>query len=366
MKVISVPLLILLCSLLGACRYPAEPASEASGPGHPGLSPSREPKQTPVMLDNPNYTREMSVKAVLFEILMMYAMGDGRLLLGGGLPLDYDALIAEGSLTVIPANRYTLEDAVSTTVYSPGDIFFDLDEQAEVLRFYQHMGELDMAYEPDAVPPGQLLPWAGEPNYLTDGRTLYWDNDEIEVGWYETVDPTPLREYLGIPGDDDARTRVYLVYKTMTEIMYRAGWILDMPPPSLDGYVQFIGRRNPVAWTNPYTAQPMGPVPWVVPTKVYEVLGDEYGDPLPDVPSPVPVPPPSQLVGNYAYVVLPSEHTPGEMIAHALFYFYLPAGELAAYCGGGAGRAETEAGSQVWIDMARAGGWVPEEQSTPE
>jgi hypothetical protein len=196
---------------------------------------------------------------------------------------------------------------------------------------------------------------------MTDGRTLYWD-EQMDFDWYAANDPGPVRglDRFGIPADDEARTRVYLVYRAMNEIMCHAGDILASVPSSLDDYVALLGRRNPVTWTNPYTNEPMHEVPWAEVPCYYGA--NPADDPLPDINAPPQdEAASSEPAGNFSYALGLSPVVEGENRGYAQFYFYLPDGSLAAYLAVGKGPQEYAQGSQGWADMAMAAGWNPGE-----
>jgi hypothetical protein len=149
---------LLVVPSLGACMHDIEPVTQTPRPSQTGEVDQRRIQVERVHLNNPAFTEEMYFKATIAENLIQFAMWDGRCLLGGGYPVSYEALVAEGSLPIILVNRYTGKDLVSTPDYSPGDIFLEVDEDEQTIHFHQHMGELDAAYDPDAVPTGERLP----------------------------------------------------------------------------------------------------------------------------------------------------------------------------------------------------------------
>ncbi len=307
-----------------------------------------------IHLNNPNYTEEMFFKASMIEGLILFSMADGRSLLGCNMLSGYETLIEEGSLPIIFANRYKGNDLISTAEFSPGDIFVDYDTDDSTFRFYLHNGELDAAYEPDAVSDGSKLPWAGGPGmYLTDGRSLFME-ETVEPGVFMVDDPGGFRERFHIPPGDDARTTVFTVYYTINKIMYQAADILvGGVPGSLDGYIDLLGRKNPVAWINPYTGGDIEKVPWVkvpvhletgplgqYPIDLEEVNDGEYDS--------------SDLAGNFSFILRPSPTVEGELRAYAQFYFMEPDGSVSAYLALGQGPQERYNSTTMWSEMVSA------------
>ncbi len=359
---LSVVLVVCLSVVFGACSKKSEPVVQSSPEHHVQDEAATASHEEGTHLNNPNFTEEMMFKASMTEGILLFCVADGIGMFNGGAgSFTYETLISEGLLPIVFANRYTGEDVVNSREYSKGDIFIENDADTGWFRFYQHMGELDAAYEPGAVPPGERVPWAGDPvSYTTDGKTLFLEGqrDAKQMGH---GDPGPYRERFGIPPDDEARARIYLVYRTANEIMYHAGNIIDSVPVSLDGYISLLGRRNDNAWVNPYTGGPMEAVEWTAVPCYYQTeprqdpMYELYASGETDLTD-------AELAGNYSYTLGPSPFIEGEDRAYAQFYFYLPDGSIAAYLAIGQGPLERIQGSQGWAAMAEAGAEMLAEQ----
>ncbi len=352
--------LITNCLILGIISVSCTGSYPVQSTDKPDTAPVRSRESIPpdesVTLHNPNYEVAICQKAGLFEELLMYAENEGRLLLGGGLPLTYDALLNEGSLIVIPANRYTGSDMANIKNYSLGDFWYDFDANENVRCFFMHNGDKDIAYDPDAVEAGKTKYYAGQSDVKTDGKTIMQET-YMEAQWFAETDPSTYRQSL--PVDDEACARMYLLYHGVNKIMLSAGWTLDSPFQTLDEYISFIGRKNPVAWTNPYTGDPTAQREWYLPSLVVNVLGpaepsqsDATGYPE---NGPVDV---STLPGNYAYTVVDTPS--GAKQAHVLFFFKTPDGGVGAFRAVGLTSDVLEKNFEFLEKMAEAGGYVNE------
>ena len=292
---------------------------------------------------NPNFSREIAYKESLMMNILMFSSGDGVMLLGRGIAWDYEFLIDTGALPIILANRYTGEDLINTPEYNPGDIYWHVDREDGSFFLYEYLGELDKKFQPDAVPYGERWIVDGTDDRTeTDGKTLY----TVFEGPYEPdfisemdfVDPGGFREKFRMPAGDVERTRMFLLHKTMRVCMLNAGRILTSVPENIDGYISLMGRMNPVAWTNPYTNQPMKEVPWVN-TPAYNMTLKCGEDSQCNSVVGAGAIPESELIGNYSYAIIPSDIA-DEMEACLQFYFKMPDGSVASYFSIGPGPLE--------------------------
>jgi hypothetical protein len=152
----------------------------------------------------------------------------------------------------------------------------------------------------------------------------------VDYSTYADIDVNNSREFQNIPVDDDARAKIYVVYRCINEIMLQMGQTLDTAQyQTLDDYIAYCGRKNPAAWVNPYTGDAMKEVPWTtVPTYYYE---NPWGDLLqmvglvfhPDFPM-------DELPGNYSFTIDPGSSSRAPSY-YAQFYFKMPDGSVAAY-----------------------------------
>jgi hypothetical protein len=288
-----------------------------------------------IILSNPQGENEMALKlAALSSILDIAMVQSWGIVVGSQQPSDiYPTLIETGALGIIFSNRYTGQDMIITNEYSPGDIFLKMPtEDDPIYHFWKYMGERDNFYDPSAVGDGLKIPIKGLPEEKTDGKTIYIDVP-VDVADMPLFDLNQSREFCGIPVDDSARARIYSVYRCMAELLMQAAGTLESTPVTLDGYIEILGRKNPVAWTNPYTGDAMMEVEWVqVPTFYYETASP---DPLREqnVTLDDPQLSDSELAGNYSFFITPPNPDSGKKEVFVQFYFYMPDHSVAAYIG---------------------------------
>lgn len=324
----------IFCTLLISCtnsrpqnEQPIQPIGLAESDR---MSLSEENAIDGVMINNPDGSNYYQLKQGLFQSVINRITGSG---VTGGPPSSYEDAIADGVMPIIFANRYTGEDIANTPEYSPGDFYLHFPTEAEPeYNFWQYMGDKDNFFDPDAVPEGERKPfygsWEGE---TTDGRTSFTDID-VDYQTIADMDVNHSREFHNIPVDDDARAKIYIIYLCINEILLQTGDTLEsVQYQTLDEYIGYCGRKNPAAWVNPYTGDPMKEVPWTsVPVYYYE---DPWGDPLqqagmvfnPDFPK-------EELPGNYSFTIDPGSSS-RDPFSYAQFYFKMPDGSVAAYIG---------------------------------
>jgi hypothetical protein len=304
------------------------------------------PSRFTTVIDHARHNAEMAFKSILIHSLIASASSDPWcLIVGGPQPTGYQQLVDSGALPIILANRYTGDDIVSTKDYSPGDFYIEFPTaESPVSRFWTHLGEQDWEYDAalakELAATDERRPLSNHPprpegadipSETTNGRTIFeemsYDQSQIAMGF--SCDRAYTRQYFEMPSDDDARARIIVVARAMQEVM-RIWEPIPIPLNSVDGFVNYVGRKNPVAWTNPYTGEPMREVPW---NKV------AYYEPYPN--SKVPFSPTDQaphggnspLAGNYSFTNAPCPSFPDndKNNVYAQFYFYLPNGTIAAY-----------------------------------
>jgi len=286
---------------------------------------------------NPSGSRWYQARGDFIEYAIVSAVFTNRDLLGRRFPVNYDELLSSGLLPIVFENRYTAEPIKSTPEYSPGDIYYEADPASGLFRLYRHQGELDLDFDPEAT-EGKDLPWTGSPtDTVTDGKSI---KTEIVLGpeaMAGSVPPSRFRIDFDIPTEDEARVRVLIVYRWVNDFMGRMGEFVDQVPLTLDDYIDFVGQPNPVAWTNPYSGEPMKQVDW------YDVplyfCWERAGKPVTGL-SLGESEPPEDIAGDYAFTVAPSPVVEGEMRAYALFYFKQPDGTPGAYLAMGIGPQE--------------------------
>jgi len=273
---------------------------------------------------NPDGDAEIACKSLMMRTVVQKASSFyWELMVDGEGPDSYESLLEKGTLPIIFANRYTGEDIKITADYSPGDMYLNFPTAEDpVYRFMDHYGDKDLAYDPSVAVPGEKHPLQGMDDYSTDGRILYLDVEVSPEEMAITSSTSACRARYDIPAEDEARARVLVVFDAMDEIMRSAAdWITE-PPVTIDGYIDLAGRRNPVAWVNPYTGQPMQEVGWVnVPCYQQGAL---YAGPVPDFGGSVEDIEASALAGNYSYAFDTEKD-------YAQFYFEQPDGSTGAY-----------------------------------
>lgn len=277
---------------------------------------------------NPDGEMAVSAKEIAIASLITRSMSLGwELLVSNKAPETYDDLLETGALPFILANRYTGNDIKITSTYSPGDIFllFPSKVQPE-FHFWQYYGEKDLGYNPSVGSDGKRHPLIGNPEYTTDGQTLY---NDVAVNPADLITSIPDggRERYGIPVNDEARSRIFVVYDATQTLIGNAYEMGIKAPLDLDSFIAIYGRRNPVSWTNPYTGEPMKQVPWVK-VATYRDRNPE-GIPMPDFSTSNYAN--ADLAGNYSYAVGNAMVEEYDLKAYMQFYFKLPDGSIAAY-----------------------------------
>ncbi len=333
-RLLLFPVLLIFLIFIVSCgsNAPKSPDRNQEVDENPVAEPSKDQSE-----DSEEDTSELEYgnKVGMMEQVIMHASNHPWSMLQGGFitSTTYESLIESGALAIIFSNSYTGEDIISTREYSPGDIYLGFPTLEDpVYRYWLHLGENDMYYNPDISEPGEREPLEFNPEYSTDGRIFYreyvLDAEAIEYIKQE-VTPAAGRREQGIPADDIARARVFNIYWTMEDIIRSIGYDMPDPPETLDGYIALLGRKNPISWINLYTNEPMIEVPWVnVP---FYVRGNNIPDESPWPQDKIDKEP---LAGNYSFVLGNSPYYPneqGERTACAQFYFYLPSGDIAAY-----------------------------------
>ncbi|HDS30713.1 MAG TPA: hypothetical protein ENN67_06690 [Firmicutes bacterium] len=259
---------------------------------------------------------------------LTFAWNSNRDLIGGPFPESYEELLSAGLLPIKFHNRFTGEPIKDVPEYSPGDLYFSADKVTGVLVYSYYMGEQDQIYNP-SISEGKFVPFAGEARYAkTDGKTIAYTYDLSPDGMEDVGSNSYMRETSGMPADDDARASIFALYQVISKFMYKAAGNLDGLPATMDDFIAIVGEKNPVAWTNPYTGQPMREVEsYDVPLYYnWERLHDPIEGFFEDQKN-VPV----SVVGNFSYELFPSPVVDGEMRAYAKFYFKEPDGSISAY-----------------------------------
>jgi len=334
---------MLLLILLTACSNQAVETN---------TTPSDQPQVTPrqiegvptntVMPNNPNGLWEYELKSGMLDFGVNRAIFTNRDLIGANFPASYEEMIEKGLIPIIFHNRYTGQPIKSIFEYSPGDIFYEADFEAGVYRFYRHQGEFDQNFDPEAT-DGRDLPWGGNPlTAQTDGKTIKVSDVLGLEPMNQPLPPDYFRESFGIPVDDEARARIFILYKWFEHEMYQVGDIISSVPTSLDGYIELVGERNPVAFTNPYTGAPMQEVEWYS-VRMYNHW-QPISEPIDELDGLGETCPP-EAAGNYAFITAPSPVAPGENRAYALFYFREPDGSVSGYVSIGVGPVEKDMGA---------------------
>ena len=311
-----------------------------------------------VSLINLNADPMTCFKYRISHALISLAMGENRLLIyGTGIASSYQAMIDDGTLPIILANRYTGQPVADTSVYSPGDFNVHYDAQGQTFNYTEHMGPLDDLYNPSAVTQGQLKSVIGLPSVLTNGKSLISSGTVNSEVWNGSG-PSQFRERLGIPASDDSRTRIFIIYRAMNTIMMHGGEVFQTPLGSLEAYVALLGTKNPQAWLNPYTDLPMQEVPWnnSVQVSFYDTtvsMPDNLTYRMPPDPNPSIV-----YKGNYSCASGWSDLRQNQVRTCVLFYFEKSDGSIAAYLAYGFGSADYGVLADGWAGMA-AGGMEP-------
>ncbi len=327
--------LIVSCAQRDRALLPTQDSDPQLLPARPAASD--QGNQEVVMPDNPDGSYWYEMRSGLMEWHISMAVCQSRDLKGCEFPETYEEILSSGLLPMIYHNRYTGEPIKSTPEYSAGDIYYKADRESGMYYFYRYQGPQDQVYDPDAT-GGKDLPWEGSPrDTVTDGESIKTVADWGPEGMAGSVPAAKFREDWNMPASDDSRVAVFIVYYWVNDVMYRLGEIVDQVPSTLDEYVEMLGERNPVAWTNPYSGEPMHAVGWYDVPLYYgwepltdSIKGIDIADPAP----------PDGVIGNYSYMIAPSPVVEGENRSYAKFYFKEPDGSVAAYLAIGVGPQE--------------------------
>jgi hypothetical protein len=288
---------------------------------------------------------EFYLKTVIIESAIMNAIGTNHMLLGSQFPESYDEMLTNGLIPVIFENRYTGNPIINTEQYSEGDIYYDIDPANSTLHFQIHMGNQDLVFDPDLT-NGEDKPWGGDPMFaLTDGRSIkfkYETTPEMLDGSMFTAEN---RIRFGIPENDDARARIYILSKFIDDVMFRLGEVTHDVPFSINYYIEFLGDKNPSSWINPYTGNPIKEVGWFDVPLYYK--WEPLTEPVPNLSNGDQLLP-NDLAGNYAYKLDSSPIVDGELRSYALFYFKEPDGSISGYLCIGVGYDEFHVGSSIF------------------
>lgn len=334
---ISVILLMLLISV--SCSRPENQVNELKDGVHVQGIKQFETISADV-LHNENFIVEYDLKMTAMKMMIFFAENDGRSLLGGVLPVSYEKFIEEGSLVLIPHNRYSEGPVLNVIEHRPGDIFLEYDFEKGTRSFALHNGEKDLLFKPEVCSDSALRRLNNSSDTYSDGKSIFYISD-VEEQWFSENNREIARESYGIPGDDEARVRVYLLYHVMKDIMQRSGWLFEVPPDDFNYYVEFVGEKNPSAWINLYDGGESREVIFYYPEIVFNASGEQDGKLKADF-SIIEKIDTETLPGNYAYKIIRLDD--GKEIGVALFYFRLPNGEVSAYQAVSMGRSLLESG----------------------
>jgi hypothetical protein len=268
--------------------------------------------------------QNFQLSASFIQDAVFSVIGDTCGLLIDKFPTTYDDLLSSGKLPVIFKNRYTNEPIKNTEEYSRGDIYYSADLKKGVILFLQHMGEKDQIYKPGAT-SGAFWPYVGGMEEMTtNGRTVKYEKPFDPA--MPKISPEQVRTLKGIPADDIERAKIYIVASWVGNYVQRLSAYAKEIPSSLDGYIEMIGWKNPVAWTNPYTGQPMKLVDYYD-VQIYDAAA--MGRKIPgDYAGPKP---PDDVIGNFAYKPIMKLNHTDPQIVHILFYFREADGSISAY-----------------------------------
>jgi len=229
-------------------------------------------------------------------------------------PITGPSMIEDGVLIIEPTNPFTNNKMVFSKEYSPGEIYFYCGEllPGEPMQAW-HYDPSEPKYDDQLAASGEWIsPKAESPEYKFNGHTEKISPDIPPEGMpYEVPYYMDFREQCGYADTPDAALKVIMVADQLDALMKCYSSFNDEVPDSLDAYIEWLGLKNPKAWTNPYTGGEMHQVP-LVKTNTFSENRD-----IPLLPEPEAT---NEYAGNYAYDTY-ARSSDGMIISIARFYF---------------------------------------------
>ncbi len=172
---------------------------------------------------------------------------------------DYDDLVESGAIILIPRNLYAGEDAAQTETYSQGDLFFEYNTN-EGQTFTLHLGKGAPEYWPEKFAQGETIRETHRgKEKIYDGRSkstyLRPPTPEEIIQAREDIDETSF--WMTHPEANQMNN----MHSQIQNFLASHSFYYDTPPDNFDDLIERFGRKNPKAWQNPYTGNPMEELP---------------------------------------------------------------------------------------------------------
>jgi len=265
MKIKYLQILIVAICILFVLQSCSGPAEMGEGVKNPSVSSTDTPKRGVSIKDedfNPEWNAEVDfyfitlsriVQAAANYYIQSHEPSDF-------ITADYNTLVEDGLLAIIPHNIYSNEDVKQSRAYSAGDLYYywDILDGGE---FTIHFGEGASKYNPEFHEKGEVREVRER---HTNSLSESWD------GFSETI---------FAPGRDDSEGNIdpkqkggYIwrnpeVLKMYQMQLYLSGFFnhrsefYELPADNLDGMISTFGRKNPKCWVNPYSGKTMRELP---------------------------------------------------------------------------------------------------------
>ncbi len=204
-------------------------------------------------IENPNIDLALSIRQkTIYEFFTLVITNVHYT--SDSLDFNYDSIIRDGLLAVIPRNPYSGEDMKTSCEYSPGDMLLARDKRGFV--FLYHAGEKESQYDPSRSNFNRIMykPKLTGIEECTDGRT------QIRYFRFQKGKSQPvLIKDIDQPKAEFISTFFTLMWLNdqVRDMMKAYSKINDDVPDNIDGYLNYFGRKNPAAWINPYTQKEM-------------------------------------------------------------------------------------------------------------
>jgi len=266
-------------------------------------------KKGTIRHDNPNFDLNIELRETVIQAMLGENFYN-RLLYSDSMIFNYESLLNDGLLAIIPRNPYTGVDVKSSLNYSPGDVLLAVNDQGGLM--IQHLGNKEGDYDSNATEYTQLRYQKGstEDELLTDGRTLYtfhkFEDDELD-DLYANLANSRKSYFKGQYSPE--YVKIWWLQRQIQEMFTRYAQNHKDVLSTLDDYLNYYGRRNPAAWVNPYNNLPMKQVGWVDVAYGSPPVPDSYFETVDDVAS---------YAGNYSFAKI--SDSKGDKVVFALYY----------------------------------------------
>jgi hypothetical protein len=218
-------------------------------------------------------------------------------------------LIDTGFVAIKPLNPFTGNPMVFSEEYIPGEICVFVGDRTKAEGYFiRHYDPSEPEYDPILVEKGEWIHKEGmAENEYFNGRTF----KRVPPGPSEPpADYLTTRDNWGIINHTDDQIKVESLASQMLSIIGKYSLYYEEVPGDFEVYIDWLGDKNPTAWVNPYTGEPVKQVPMVA----CATSPEDPDAPLDEIPEDI-----SSFIGNYAYEVYDN----GTYIVSLTRFYYL-------------------------------------------